>query len=382
MQLDKSQLDAVNKLQNGNILCGSVGSGKSRTAIAYYIKNHKVKDLYIITTAQKRDKHEWEPELILFGVQAKSIDSWNNIKRYKEVVNGFFIFDEQRVVGYGAWTKAFLCITRRNPWILLSATPGDRWMDYIPVFIANGFYRNKQEFVDRHVIYSRYSKFPKVDRYSDVERLTRLRNRILVDIDYKNGTQRHNRYITVLYNVAKYKEVVRFRKNPETGMPITNSTEYCQCLRKIVNSDHSRVQQILDIYKQKKRIIIFYNYDYELDILRALDVDCEIAEWNGHKHQPIPEANKWIYLVQYNAGSEGWNCVFTDTIIFYSQNYSYRQMEQASGRIDRRNTPFNDLYYYHLVSKAPIDLAISRALDNKKKFNESSFCKNMAFQQS
>lgn len=380
--LDKAQQNAVDILKDGNVLCGSVGSGKSRTAIAYYIKNHKDKDLYIITTAQKRDKHEWEPELILFGVQAKSIDSWNNIKRYKEVVNGFFIFDEQRVVGYGAWTKAFLCITRRNPWILLSATPGDRWMDYIPVFIANGFYRNKQEFVDRHVIYSRYSKFPKVDRYSDVERLTRLRNRILVDIDYKNGTQRHNRYITVLYNVAKYKEVVRFRKNPETGMPITNSTEYCQCLRKIVNSDYSRVQQILDIYNQKKRIIIFYNYDYELDILRALDVDCEIAEWNGHKHQPIPEANKWIYLVQYNAGSEGWNCVFTDTIIFYSQNYSYRQMEQASGRIDRRNTPFNDLYYYHLVSKAPIDLAISRALDNKKKFNESSFCKNMAFQQS
>lgn len=377
--LDKAQQKAVDILKDGNILCGSVGSGKSRTSLAYYKQKHFGKKLYIITTAKKRDTKEWEPELILFGLKAEAIDSWNNIKKYKEVINGFFIFDEQRVVGYGAWTKAFLCITRRNPWILLSATPGDRWMDYIPVFIANGFYRNKREFDDRHVVYSRYSKFPKVDRYFDVERLVRLRNKILVDIDYQNGTQRHNRFIEVLYDTSKYKEIARYRKNPDTGLPITNSSEYCQCLRKVVNTDKTRKQQVLDIYRQKNRIIVFYNYDYELDILRALDVDCEIAEWNGHKHQPVPDGNKWIYLVQYNAGSEGWNCILTDTIIFYSQNYSYRQMEQASGRIDRRNTPFLDLYYYHLVSKAPIDIAISKAIEAKKKFNEGAFCKHLAF---
>ena len=377
--IDDAQQKAIDNLQDGNILCGSVGSGKSRTALAYYKLKHGDKKLYIITTAKKRDTHEWEPELMVFDIHAEAIDSWNNIKKYKEIVNGFFIFDEQRVVGYGAWTKAFIFITRRNAWILLSATPGDTWLDYIPVFIANGFYRNKQEFIDRHVVYSRYSKFPKVDRYFDTERLTRLRDRILVDIDYKNGTQRHNKRIDVSYDIHKYKEVVRFRKNPDTGLPITNSSEYCQCLRKIVNTDLSRAEQILDIYKQKKRLIIFYNYDYELDILRALDVDCEIAEWNGHKHQPVPDGFKWLYLVQYNAGSEGWNCIYTDTIIFYSQNYSYRQMEQASGRIDRRNTPFVDLYYYHLVSRAPIDVAITRALDNKKKFNEGAFCKNLIF---
>ena len=377
--IDEAQQKAIDNLQDGNILCGSVGSGKSRTALAYYKLKHGDKKLYIITTAKKRDTHEWEPELMVFDIHAEAIDSWNNIKKYKEVHDGFFIFDEQRVVGYGAWTKAFIFITRRNAWILLSATPGDTWLDYIPVFIANGFYRNKQEFIERHVVYSRYSKFPKVDRYFDTERLTRLRDRILVDIDYKNRTQRHNKRIDVSYDILKYKEVVRFRKNPDTGLPITNSSEYCQCLRKIVNTDLSRARQILDIYKQKKRLIIFYNYDYELDILRALDVDCEIAEWNGHKHQPVPDGFKWLYLVQYNAGSEGWNCIYTDTIIFYSQNYSYRQMEQASGRIDRRNTPFVDLYYYHLVSRAPIDVAITRALDNKKKFNEGAFCKNLIF---
>lgn len=378
-RIDKAQQKAIDILKDGNILCGSVGSGKSRTAIAYYIQKHKDKKLYIITTAKKRDTHEWEPELILFDIKAEAIDSWNNIKKYKEIRNGFFIFDEQRVVGYGAWTKSFLVITRNNPWILLSATPGDTWLDYIPVFVANGFYRNKTEFIERHVVYARYSKYPKVDRYFDTERLTRLRNRILVDIDYRNPTNRINVKVEVPYDILAYKQIVRFRKNPITGYPIANSSEYCQCLRRVVNSDQSRWQQVLDIYKKKNRIIVFYNYDYELDILRDLDVDCEIAEWNGHKHQPVPNGNKWIYLVQYNAGSEGWNCILTDTIIFYSQNYSYRQMEQASGRIDRRNTPFTDLYYYHLVSKAPIDVAITRALSNKKKFNEGSFCNNLIF---
>lgn len=379
MILDKAQQEACNRLKDGNILCGSVGSGKSRTSLAYYKKNHGNKKLYIITTAKKRDSHEWEPELILFDIQAEAIDSWNNIKKYRGVTNGFFIFDEQRVVGYGAWTKNFLFITKHNPWILLSATPGDTWLDYIPVFLANGFYRTKTEFIERHVVYSRYSKYPKVDRYFDIERLKRLRERILIDIDYHNNTNRINKVVEVPYDILAYKSVVRFRKNPETGLPISNASEYCQCLRKVVNSDPSRAKQVMDIYNQKYRVIVFYNYDYELDILKALNVDCEVAEWNGHKHQPIPDANKWIYLVQYNAGSEGWNCTLTDTIIFYSQNYSYRQVEQASGRIDRRNTPFNDLYYYHLVSKAPIDIVITRALKNKKKFNESSFCKNMQF---
>ena len=378
MILDSAQQKAVDILKDGNILCGSVGSGKSRTAIAYYCDRHKDKKLYIITTAKKRDSLEWEPELSIFKVEA-TIDSWNNIKKYKEVVNGFFIFDEQRVVGYGAWTKTFLYITRRNSWILLSATPGDTWLDYIPVFIANGFYRNKQEFIDRHVVYSRYSKFPKVDRYFDTERLVRLRNKILVDIDYTNNTNRININVELPYDILKYKTITRKRIDPDTLMPILNASEYCQCLRRVVNKDPSRAKAVLDIYKEKERVIIFYNYDYELDILKSLQIDGEIAEWNGHKHQPVPSTNKWLYLVQYNAGSEGWNCIITNTIIFYSQNYSYRQMEQASGRIDRRNTPYIDLYFYHLVSKAPIDVAITRALSSKKKFNESSFTKNIIF---
>ena len=392
------QLDAVNRMMNGCILCGGVGSGKSLTALAYYHKENGGKpgdlesrmrnpqDLYIITTTRKRDDMEWESEFgpflltthpeVTYYHHKVVIDSWNNIAKYKDVKNAFFIFDEQRVVGYGTWAKSFLQIAKNNNWILLSATPGDRWEDYIAVFIANGFYKNKTEFTREHVIYSPYIKY-KIDRYVGIKRLERLRDRILIDMDFKRQTIAHHEDIFVEYDRQLYKDTTKYRWDPFKNEPIENASGLCYVWRKIVNSDVSRQLKILEIFEKHPKMIIFYNFDYELDILKGLyyGEDVEIAEWNGHKHQPVPEGNRWVYLVQYTAGAEGWNCIKTDTIVFYSQNYSYKIMEQSSGRIDRMNTPFTDLYYYHLKSRSGIDLAISKAIREKKKFNERKFAK-------
>ena len=389
------QMEAVNKLRNGNILCGGVGSGKSRTALFYYFKEQggwidknryspmkKPKKLHIITTARKRDTLEWEGELAPFLIDPKDvvIDSWNNIGKYKEITNAFFIFDEQRVVGSGEWVKSFLKIARGNNWILLSATPGDCWSDYIPVFIANGFYKNRSEFIREHIIYKPFSKFPQIDRYVNTGRLIRLRSRILVDMDFDRQTVSHHEDVYCTYNISTYKDVMRNRWDIYRNEPITNASGLCYILRRVVNEDESRQMALLDIVADHPRVIVFYNFDYERDILKNIayinDGDClDIAEWSGHAHQPVPDSEKWVYLVQYTAGCEGWNCIKTDTIVFYSQNYSYKTMEQASGRIDRLNTPYKDLYYYHIKSRSGIDLAISKALNQKKKFNESKFIK-------
>lgn len=397
------QLEALKHLKNGSILCGGVGSGKSLTALGYYylqnggnisflkggkhVKMLNPKDLYIITTARKRDEMEWEgelshyllsiyPELNLYSNKIV-VDSWNNIKKYSNVRNAFFIFDEQRVIGSGTWVKSFLKITNANEWILLSATPGDCWSDYIPVFIANGFYKNRTEFNREHIVYSRFTKFPKIDRYLNTGRLIRLRNRILVDMDFKRQTVSHHENIYVSYDVSMYKELTKTRWNPWTNKPMRNTAELCYVLRKIVNSDESRQAVLLELIEKHSKVIIFYSFDYERDILLSAYYgdDVVVAEWSGHKHQPIPDSNKWVYLVQYTAGCEGWNCVKTDTIIFYSQQYSYRTLEQACGRIDRLNTPYKDLYYYYLKSRSGIDLAISKALAKKKNFNEGKFVK-------
>ena len=401
IELRPYQLEAVKRMRNGCILCGGVGSGKSRTALAYYFMENggridpkkyipmkNPKDLYIITTARKRDTLEWEVEFGPFLISTHEevnyydnkvvIDSWNNIKKYVDVTDAFFIFDEQRVVGSGAWVKSFLKITKHNNWILLSATPGDSWQDYIPVFVANGFYKNRTEFIREHVVYSRFTKYPKIDRYLNTGRLIRLRNRILVDMDFKRHTIPHHEDVYCSYDILTYKSIGKDRWNPYKNEPIVNASELCYTWRKLVNSDESRQTALLDICADHPRVIVFYNFDYELDILKSLvyinDGDAmDIAEWNGHKHQEIPKTDKWVYLVQYTAGCEGWNAITTDTIVFYSQNYSYKVLEQARGRIDRMNTPYINLYYYHLKSRSSIDLAISRALKNKKNFNEMRF---------
>lgn len=395
--LYEHQIDALNKMHNGCILCGGVGSGKSRTAIAYYhiscggkIEVNGVgafrgmtnpRPLYIITTAKKRDSQEWDMECCLFYIKDFVVDSWNNIKKYTKVYGAFFIFDEQRVIGKGAWVKAFLQIARKNKWILLSATPGDTWSDYIPVFVANGFYKNRTEFLAMHAVWSRYSKYPKIERYLDIDILEELRDKILVPMPYEKHTEHHHIDIKCGYSRPKYTKVWRDRWDPYKDEPIAEPSALFYCMRRVVNDDPSRITEVKKILDEHPRTIIFYNFNYELDKLRAM---CEerglpYGEWNGQVHSEIPKAESWAYLVQYTAGSEGWNCIETDTIIFFSQNYSYRVMVQAAGRIDRLNTPYEHLYFYHLKSYAPIDIAITKALKEKETFNENKFLKKQSF---
>lgn len=397
------QLEAIKKLKNGSILCGGVGSGKSRTALGYYFfevckgslpvngvgvssEMMNPKDLYIITTAKKRDSLEWEEECSKYLICKDSslsinyvkltVDSWNNIKKYKDVCNAFFIFDEQRLVGSGVWVKTFLNIARKNQWILLSATPGDQWTDYIPVFVANGFFKNKTEFNNEHVVFARFSKYPKIERYIGEKRLEYFRKQILVPMEVQKRTIRHEEYVTCDYDKELYRVVFRNRWDPYDNCPIEETGKLMYLTRKVVNSDESRIKKFADILDREKFIIMFYNFNYELDMIKNyLDsIHYRYTEWNGQKHQGISEKKDgWVYLVQYSAGCEGWNCIRTNVMVFFSQNYSYRVLEQAEGRIDRMNTPFEHLYYYHLISKSPIDRAIYQKIKNKQNFNERAF---------
>lgn len=382
VKLRPHQKQAVEELSNGKILRGGTGSGKSITAASYYISNEAPRDVYVITTARKRDSHDWEGEFAKFAVGKTkdstvagvlTVDSWNNIGKYKEVKDAFFIFDEQRLVGSGAWVKAFLVIAKANRWIMLTATPGDNWLDYVPVFIANGWYRNRTEFIRRHVVYNNFAKFPKVDRYVETDRLKKLRRLVLVDMPFEKHTVRHVRNIIVEHDRKLFRRVLKDRWNIYEDRPIKDVAELFRVMRKLVNSDVDRLGAVLQLFEKHKKLIIFYNFDYELEILRTLKdiLKVPMAEWNGHKHEEIPDHDTWIYLVQYAAGSEAWNCTTTDSMIFWSLTYSYKQFEQSQGRIDRLNTEFTDLYYYILRSNSEIDFMIWKALASKKSFNES-----------
>jgi hypothetical protein len=382
MELQPHQQLALTQLSNGKILWGLTGSGKSRVASAYYIEEERPRDIYVITTAKKRDTLDWDKEFIQYGIGTQrngtvsgvlTVDSWNNIAKYDAVTDAFFIFDEQRLVGSGKWVRSFLKIAKQNRWILLSATPGDTWLDYIPVFIANGFYKNRTEFKREHVVYSTWTKFPKVVRYLNTSRLNKLRSQLLVPMTHVKTTIRHPKTYWVEHNEELLRSVVKNRWHIYQNRPIRDVAELFAVLRRIVNSDPSRVRALRALLSTHPKIVTFYNFNYELDALRGLRNETELAEWNGHKHEQIPTGDSWIYLVQYVAGSEGWNCIETDTTLFYSLTYSFKNWEQAHGRIDRLNTPFTDLWYYTLRSRSIIDHAVWQSLKAKKNFNAAKY---------
>lgn len=399
VQLYPHQLKAVEEMANGKVLMGGVGTGKTITSLVYYYTKvmggtlndpasiKTPKDIYVFTTARKRDELDWQGEAAKFAISRErnasihgikiTVDSYNQIEKYIDVDGAFLILDEQKMVGSGPWTKAFIKMAKKNEWIMLSATPGDKWEDYIPLFIANGFVKNRTEFKRNHIVYSSFSKFPKVERYLEVGKLLTWRKQILVEMPYLRHTKRHLHTVIVAHDVELMEKVTKKRWNVYEERPCRDVGEMFATMRKVANSDPTRKDSVVELLRNNHpRLIVFYNFNYELDALRTIAEDMPevtVAEWNGHKHEQVPTTDKWLYIVQYVAGAEAWNCVTTDAICFYSQTYSYKNFEQAQGRIDRLNTPFTDLHYYVLRSTAKVDQAISRALSSKQSFNESDY---------
>ncbi len=378
------QREAIENLSNGKILVGAVGVGKSLTAIGYYLLKEQLTDVIVITTANKRDKLDWQRDFARFGISTQepgpfggqlTVDSWNNVSKYEDREGTFFIFDEQRVVGSGAWVKAFQRIARRNRWILLSATPGDTWLDYVPVFVANGLFRNAAEFKREHVQYAPYSKYPRIVKYLEVQTLEKYRNMLLVEMPYDKHTERIKIDVMCTFDEELMSKVVKKRWHVYENRPLTDAAEMFRVMRRVVNSDLSRLSSLETIVSNHSRVVVFYNFDYELEILRhhLASKGINWAEWNGHKHEPVPETDVWVYLTQYRAGAEGWNCTTSDAMVFYSLTYSYRDFEQSMGRIDRLNTPFSKLYYYIFLSNSQIDKSIRNAIRHKKIFNEGAW---------
>ena len=371
------QESALNKMRVGCILNGGVGSGKTLTSLSFYKQRFSHLDLYVITTAKNRDTGDWHEEAAMVGVTIKEVDSWNNVSNYLGVKDSFFIFDEQRAVNYGVWGKSLIKIAKGNKWIMLSATPGDTWMDYLTVFIANGYYKNKTDFVEQHVEYDPWVKYPKVKKYHNEGKLIRHRRQILIPMVYEKKTERHRQLIFSEYDKDKYDKVMKKRWNVFEDTPIENASELLQVIRRVTSTDSDRIFNAKVLMDAHDRMIVFYNYNYERDILIQIaeDIGKEYYEWNGHAHDEIPDKEQWLYFVQYTAGAEGWNCITTNVTMFYSPNYSFRYMEQSEGRIDRINTPYENLEYYFLTSEAPIDKDVLRTVNRKKNFNTNAWLK-------
>lgn len=304
--------------------------------------------------------------------------SWNKIQDYVDE-DAFFIFDEQRLVGKGAWVKAFWKIAANQPWILLTATPADVWVDLMPVFVANGFFENQTEFNTRHVIWARFVKYPKIDGYYDEHILAQMRDAIYVEMPHPVNAEKFEHHYDVGYNRDEEIVLHRDRWNFYEDQPIGDAAELMRLLRINTNLYPGRLEKLKELIAEHKKVIVFYNLNPELEALRVLhtELDIPVAEWNGHVHQPVPQGESWVYLVQYQAGSEGWNCVTTNHVVSYSYPYSYRNFAQSFGRIDRMNTPFGELHHHVLESRSIFDTGIKKAIRRKKNFQASAFARRI-----
>lgn len=373
-KLRPAQRDAVDRMHDGCVLLGRTGSGKTMTALGYWLKVHAQQDLYVVTTPAKRDAMEWEGDSAKLGqyLPPERVVSWNKIKDFEYLESAFVVFDEQRVSGSGKWVKSFLKIAKRNDWILLSATPGDVWIDWLPLFIANGFYRTRTQFTDRHVIWDPHTRYPRIKRYIEEDRLERCQEAICVYLASPNPISRMVHDELVSYDSRKYAEVTRKRWNPFEVRPMMDAGELCRVQRRIVLENVCREEALERLLKGHPRALVFYSYNYELEAIKAV---CErlgrsYGQRNGHRHDPVPVSKEpWVYIVQYQS-ADAWNCISTNIAILYSLPYSWRQQEQAMGRIDRMNTPFDELHYYRLMTDSTIDNAILACLDRKETFNE------------
>lgn len=380
IELRPHQLETLDKLSSGSILFGGVGSGKTLTALAFWQKYYFDYKLYVITTPKKRNEGDWQEEAKWLEIEDITVDSWNNITKYSSVnTKSFFIFDEQRAIGSGKWANTFVKIARKHPWILATGTPGDGWMDYVPVFLANNFFKYRTEFYDEHVEFDRYAKFPLIKKFHNESKLNSLRDKILIKMDFERETTRDRIYVDTDYDEEVYNKIMNTRWDPVKQVPISTPAQFASVLRRTVATYFDREFHARWIMQATPRIIVFYNFNYERDILISIANKLEKywAEYNGHHHDPIPTTDEWIYLVNYRAGAEGWNCITTDTILFYSPNYSYKAMEQSEGRIDRMNTEYKVLRYYYLRSNSSIDKKIFKTIKERKEFNESAWVKEV-----
>ena len=378
IKLLKYQEEAIQKLHSGSVLYGATGSGKSLTGLAYYMRCWSHLDLYIITTSKKRNAGEWEEEIAKLGCPPpKAIDSWNRLKNYRMVSDAFFLFDEHKVGGHGKWAQSMITIAKKNKWILLTATPGDVWDDYASIFIANEFVKNKTTWNEDFCIFDRISKYPKIIGYQREDVLKNMRDAVLVPMEYQS--EKVPIPYVIPYKVDHEEEAYVLARRKSLRHPemraFRNTSAMFAYMRMNLPDKESKIQALADVLKKEPKAIIFYNFTpekYEIENA-ARQVNIPFFQYNGQIKDNVPDGDTWVYAVQYTAGAEAWNCITCRTVIFYSMNYSYKVMTQAKGRIDRCNSPFDELHYYYFISPDfEIDQEILNALTRKEKFNEEA----------
>lgn len=277
----------------------------------------------------------------------------------------------------------------------LSATPfSNSYIDVAPYLILAGFYKNKSQFLKRHI--KHFDKYfapitgpgtgiVAKSYFKDPDLITKRFESIKVSIDTSQYYPKVERFHIKSHlnkdTATQYRQIkLDYKHHINYEYPIQARTEQ---QRLISNHDYEKDLQLLKILQWRKNIkqapvLIFYQYSSSLaNLLQVLTQSYplyKIKIINGNHRlnfEQAPSNPDTIILIQYQAGGEGLDWQWSNLSIFYEAPVQYEKLVQARGRNVRDKSIMKRVYHYELESANTIDSERWNIMKHHKDFTDS-----------
>lgn len=408
MKLYKFQQDIVNQLHNKYRCAVFSGCGTGKTIICGELLKYHTGKILLVCQASKVDdwiEHftTYYPSVKLFNLRkAQQLEQFNAYQSrcigvvnydliYRREINRFntLVLDESSEIKYDNTKKSRTILKMVSPKtsvILLSGTPcGGHYENLYTQAKLLGLGMTKTEYWNRYVnwyeipIPGRPYSIKKVVGYKNVDDLiNRLSKCGAVFVKSEDVLDLPEQTFTVK-TVDKPIALKRFERD---GSVVVYGKEYVAAnvlveltaSRQLCNSKDKQ-QAFIDLINSiNDRVVVFYNFDSELDTLKTLVKDRPIAEVNGHTNteQIYHDNDNCVLFVQYQAGARGLNLQDGNKIIYYSLTLSSDLFEQSKKRIHRIGTKY-PCFYWILQTKDSVEESIYKSLNRQEDYNEELF---------
>ena len=360
------------------IYAWDVGTGKTIIALKHYEQFYNDKKVLIVAPKSKLIEGGWDRtiENIIPTIEYETCSYSMLHKKYTQYKDYFVIFDEIHNLKNSTSLrgKAGYELTKiASGFIGLSATPmGNGWIDVINYFKMFGLTKNKTQFIRQNAIIETSYGYTKIIGWKNETKLKNMWKSIskelrrnesmdLPPLVFKNiHFEASNIYKTIkkdrIYDNILYDNQMKLRHGLRLYTNLKDKIEY---IKDFIESNNDN-------------IIIFYNYDKELELLKS-NISKKIYVING-SIKDIPKKEEWnnirnsIIICNFGSGAEAIELTFANIIIYFSPAESYIQWEQSIGRAYRMGQD-QKVIAYKLITNKTIEEDIYRSLDKKQDFN-------------
>lgn len=354
------------------------GTGKTIMGLHHHQTYFKDKPLLIVAPASKINEGGWQRTIDEHYPNIEYDTCTYNMlgKKWSQYKDWFVIFDECHRLknSCGVWGKAGYNLTKISAgFILLSATAiPNGWEDSINYFKMFGLAKNKTQFIRNEAITTMdygymeilgwknenklKNMWKSISRHLSKDEATDLPPLVFENVYFKASATYKTIKKDRIYNDVLYDNQMKLRHGLRLNTNLKNKIEY---IKDFVDSTNDN-------------IIIFYNYDEELKLLKE-NIDKKTYLCNG-SIKDYPKKSEWdsikntVTLANYKSGSEAVEFTYANIIVYFSPTESYTEYYQSYGRC-YRNGQTKKVTAYKFITDNTIEADIYKALDSKQDFN-------------